>query len=233
VLAGCESSQERSAQLEKVARLRAAHAPRSSAQRLALAVARPSSKIRITSTVLVHSDEGAAAVVSLLNTSSTVLREIPIAITIKSASGATLYTNEAPGLASTLVSLPALGARATGIWIDDQVPASDASGTVSARVGEGDATREAAPPLAVVGARPGESGSGGSEAEGSLVNHSPTNLGEVVVYAVARRAGAIVAAGLAVVPRVPARSSTHFSLTFIGDTAAAQAQYTPLPVRAG
>jgi len=212
-LTACESSQEKSAKLEKVAKreakLRAAQLPL--AQRV-LSITRESKLVKVSATAVLHSSEGAAALVSLRNVSATALRDVPIEITVKDPHGATIYKNDAPGLATALVSVPLLPAHATSTWIDDQVQASGVPASVSARVGEGEQVTAAIPHLVIEGARLGE-----GEAEGSVVNRSTVSQRELVLYALARRAGAIVAAGRAVIPQATAGTSTHFQVFFIGN----------------
>jgi hypothetical protein len=185
--------------------------------RRALSITRPSTLVRVTATAVLHSSEGTAAAVTVRNLSGTALRDVPIEIAVKDAHGATIYTNDTPGLAAALVSVPLLPAHATSTWVDDQVQASGTPASVSAEVGEGERVTEAIPPIAVEGAHLSE-----GEVEGSVVNHSRVSQRELVVYAVARRAGTIVAAGRAVVPQAEAGSTTHFQAFLIGSAHGAQ-----------
>jgi hypothetical protein len=214
-LSACESSQEKSAQLEKVAKREAAK--RGPLARGGLSITRDSTIVRVSATTVLHSSEGAAAVVTLHNLSAATLRNIPIEITVKDAHSATLYSNNTPGLANSLVSVPLLPAHATSTWIDDQVQASGVPASVSARVGEGERVASAIPRLAIEGAHLTE-----GEAEGSVVNSSTVSQRELVLYAIARRGNAIVAAGRAIVPEATAGSSTHFQVFFIGNAQGAQ-----------
>jgi hypothetical protein len=219
-LTACESSQQKSARIEKVAKREARQraASRPLAQR-GLSITRESKLVRVGATAVLHSSEGAAAVVSLRNVSATALRDVPIEITVKDAHGATIYTNDTPGLATTLVSVPLLPAHSTSTWIDDQVQTSGVPASVSARVGEGERVSAGIPHLAIEGAHLAEGG-----AEGSVVNRSSIGQRELVIYAVASRAGTIVAAGRAVIPVAAAGTSTHFQVIFIGDPRGAKLQ---------
>ncbi len=217
-LSACESSQEESAKLEKVAKREAAQSARRPAlANRALSIARPSTVVKVLAARALHDSEGAVAVVTLHNGSASALRDVPIKIIVKDAAGATVYTNATPGLASELVSVPLLRAHTTGTWVDDQVQSSTAPASVTAEVGEGERDDEAIPALAVDGVSLNE-----GQAEGSLVNRSHTSEHEVVLYAIARRAGAIVAAGSALVAQVEAGTSTHFQAPLIGDAGGAQ-----------
>jgi hypothetical protein len=112
------------------------------------------------------------------------------------------------------MSAALLPAHAVMTWIDDQVQASGTPASVSVKVGEGTPATGAIPQLSVEGAHLAE---GGTEAEGNLVNHSPVAQQELVVYALARRAGRIVAAGRAVLAQAPAGTSSPFQIFFVGD----------------
>ncbi|MCW3019482.1 MAG: hypothetical protein JWN10_1790 [Solirubrobacterales bacterium] len=218
VLAACESNQERSAKLEKVAKLHEGDAARrrALAQR-ALTITRPSTKVKVTGAMLVRGPEGAAAVVTLRNVSATPLRDLPVQITVRDARGASVYTNAVAGLSPTLASVALIPAHAQLTWIDDQVQATGAPASVTAKVGEGAPAGGAVPRLRLEGTHLSE-----AQAEGSLVNDSRASQQEVIVDAVARRAGRIVAAGRAVLASAPAGASTPFQIFFVGDPSGAQ-----------
>jgi hypothetical protein len=223
VLSGCESNQEKSAALEKIDRPKEEEAAkrRALAQR-ALTITRQSSKVKVIATAVVHSSEGDAAVVTLRNASSTPLLDLPIQITVRNAQGASIYTNAIPGLSETLRSAALLPAHAVMTWIDDQVQATGTPASVSAKVGEGTPATGAIPRLSVEGAHLAAEQAGGAEAEGNIVNHSTVAQEELVVYALARRAGRIVAAGRAVLAQAPAGASSPFQIFFVGDPSGAR-----------
>ncbi|MGP0101072.1 MAG: hypothetical protein ACLPUT_05545 [Solirubrobacteraceae bacterium] len=228
-LAGCESTQEKSAKLEKVAKREAAEAARhKSPTQRSLSITKPSRIVTVETTAVLHSSEGTAAVVTLHNSSATALRDVPIEITVKNARGTTLYTNTTAGLAAALASVPLLGAHATSTWVDDQVQVSATPASVSAKVGEGERVAGATPRIAIVGARLAE-----GTAEGSVVNHSTVGQRELVVYAIARRAGKIVAAGRAVVPQAEAGATEQFQAFLIGSSQGAQLEVSALPSTLG
>jgi hypothetical protein len=217
-LTACESNQERSAKLEKAAKAHEGEAARrrALAQR-ALTIKRPSTKVKVTGATLVRGSEGAAAVITLRNVSATALREVPVQITVRDARGASVYTNAVPGLSPTLASVALIPAHAQLTWIDDQVQATGTPASVTAKVGEGAPAGGAIPQLRLEGTHLSE-----AQAEGNLVNHSRASQQEVIVDAVARRAGRIVAAGRAVLASAPAGASTPFQIFFVGDPSGAQ-----------
>jgi hypothetical protein len=220
-LTGCESNIERSAALAKVAH----HVTQA---QTGLVVTRENPDVKVLATAVLHDANGTAAVVSLRNDSSAPLRDVPIAITLHSPSGGTLYQNNAPGLSTPLVSAPLLAPGQQFDWVDDQVQASGTLGALSVRVGEsptaGGTRAGGIPSLTVQGVHLSEETAGGSSAEGTVVNHSAVTQQELVIFAVGRRGGKIVAAGRAVVPNLPAHSSAPFQAFFIGDPKGASLQ---------
>ncbi len=233
-LTGCETTQEKAAKLEKIAELHEREAAKHGAPgKRGLAIVHESTKVRILATSVLHSSEGVAAVVTLRNTSATTMRNVPVAITLTSASGTAVYSNNAPGLSPALVSAPLLPAHGELTWIDDQIPVGGAPTRVRAKVGEGEATSVAIPRLSVQGAHVYEDPTNGPGAEGVLVNHSSISQQELVVYAVARRGAAIVAAGRAILPQAPAGASIRFQVFFIGDPRGGKLEVSALPTSLG
>jgi hypothetical protein len=217
-LAGCESSQEKNAQLARIYRREARQAARRKAlTQPSLEIIHPSRALAVRSASVLHSSEGAAAVVVVHNSSSSAIRDAPIRITVADDKGKTLYTNALPGLAGPLVTVPLVPAHGTSTWVNDQVQSARVPARVSAELGEGERTAEPPPRLAVLGAHLGEGG-----VEGSLVNHGSATEHEVVLYALARRGGAIVAAGSAIVPQAEPSVPAHFQAFLVGDARGAR-----------
>jgi hypothetical protein len=228
-LTACESNQERSAKLEKVANRHKGEAARRRAlAEQALTIKQLSIRVKVVATAVVSSHEGAAAIVTLRNVSSTSVRDVPIQITVRDAHGAPVYKNDIAGLSQPLLAIALIPAHKTLTWIDDQVQASGTPASVSVRVGEGTPVTGAVPTLAAVGAHLSE-----GQAEGNLVNHSTVAQPELVVDAVARRAGQIVAAGRAVVEQDAAGSTTPFQIFFVGNPNGAQLEFSAPATTAG
>jgi hypothetical protein len=233
-LTGCQTTAEKSAQLERAAKIHELQARAHGSPAVqGLSIARASSKVKVLASAVLHSAEGIAAVVTLRNLSSTPLREVPIQITVRDARGASLYTNTAPGLDPSLVSAPLLPAHGVVSWVDDQIRASGTPVGVTAKIGEAAPAPGRPPSLGVEGAHLVEDASNGPGVEGSIVNHSRVTQQQLVVYAVARRAGRVVAAGRAVLPQAPAGASTHFQLFLIGEPRGAQLEVSAPPSTVG
>ncbi len=228
-LTACESNQERSAKLEKAADTHKGEAARRrELAQQALRITHTSTKVKVLASAVVSGSEGAAAVLSLRNTSNTTLSDVPIQIDVRDAQGASVYRNDIAGLSATLLSVSLIPAHATLTWIDDQVQASAKPVSVSARVGEGTPVAGTVSAMSVTGAHLSE-----AQAEGNLVNHSSVEQPELVIDAVARRAGRVVAAGRALLAQAPAGASTPFQIFFVGNPHGATLEFSATATKTG
>jgi hypothetical protein len=230
VLGGCETTAQKSAQLERAAK---AHARAAGPGAHGLAITHPSTLVQVRGSAVVHDREGTAAVVTLRNTSAHALRGVPIEIHVLDARGASIYSNTIPGLGAALTSIAVLPAHGEVSWVDDQVQGAAVAASVQAVVGRAPSTGAAIPEVAIAGAHTTEPAAGESGAEGSVVNRSSVTQRELVVYGLARRGAKIVAAGRAVLQQVPARASVRFQLFFIGDARGATLQLSAPPTTLG
>jgi hypothetical protein len=227
VLTGCESSQEKSAKLEREAKRLAPHGALAQA---GLTIARESADVKVLAAAVVRSSEGAAAVVRVRNVSSHTLASVPIAITVKGAGGQVLFRNNASGLEAALTSIALLGAHGEATWVDDQLPKSGQPASVAARIGEAPPARGPTPRIEVAGLHPEEAGAG---AAGTVRNRSQVVQHRLVVFVVASRAGNIVAAGRAVLPELAPGASATFQVYFVGVASGAQLQASAPPTTFG
>lgn len=223
-LSGCETTMEKSARLQRVAKARERTL---AAKAHGLSIGRPSRVVKVLATAVVHSSEGAAVAVTLRNPSARALAGVPIEIHVRDARGTELYANTAPGLGTPLTSLALLPAHGQATWVDDQIQlaGSGAPVRVGAIVGEGQAVSGANPRLEIAGAHPVAEPGGGAGAEGKLVNGSAVSQRELVITGVAVKGGRIVGAGRAVLAQAPAHASTPFQLFFIGQAAGARLRF--------
>ena len=215
VCCGCQSTQEKSAELEKAAK----H------ERLALegvSVSSENPSVWVLASAVLHSSEVTAVVVTMRNTSARALENAPIEITVRDAKGAVLFKNDQPGEAPSLTKVSLLEPGAQTTWIDDQVQVSGAPTSASALVGQATPASGAVPPMSVSHVHAG--GETGSEAgaPGTVTNHSSVTQQSLVVNAVARRGAKIVAAGRAILPEVAPGASLPFQIFFVGDVSGAR-----------
>ena len=212
---GCETTAEKSAKLERAAKRHTL------ATEQGLTIAHASTVVKVLDTAFIHGREGSAAVATLRNSSGHAIRDVPISLSLKDAHGTTVYSNGTPGLAKTLTSIALLPAHANVTWIDDQIQAASAA-RVTARVGEGSPVSGSTPRLTIVETHLASEAPGSSTLEGTVHNPSTMAQPELVIDAVARRGGRVVAAGRAVLASLEAGASTPFQVFFVGSAAGAQ-----------
>jgi hypothetical protein len=218
VFCGCESTQERSAELQRQAK-HDVLASQSSA------VTKQSPSVKVLQSTVIHSSSQSAVVVALRNTSTHTLENAPIEVAVRDAHGNVLYQNNASGLEPSLSTVSLLPAGRETIWVDDQVTASGVPASASALVGEGTQALGRIPQLSISGTHQSAEAEAEATLSGGVTNHSRTAQQNLVVYAVARRGGKIVAAGRAVLPEVPAAgTNVTFQIYFVGNPSDAQIQ---------
>lgn len=222
-LGGCETTAERSAQLEHAAK----HISLGSERELT--IAKPSTYVKVVATQVLHTGEQTAAVVTLRNRSTHTMRDAPIAITVRGANGRVLFQNNAPGLEAALSKVALLPAGAQTTWIDDQVQTTGTPASTAAVIGEGARASASIPQLRVGSVHTIEDPASGPGAAGTVANRSAVTQQNLVLYALARRDGRIVAAGRAVLPEVPAHGSSPFEVFFVGDAKGAQLEVSAPP----
>jgi hypothetical protein len=221
-LGGCETTAEKSAKLQRQAK-------RLTLDEKGLSITRQSVEIKVIDATIVRGSERAAAVVTLRNDSARAQRGVPIAITVTDARGRTLFQNNAAGLEGALVSVPSIGPHATVTWVDDQLPAGGAPTRVSARVGEARSVTGPLPRLTVGATQLGEDPANGLVATGNVSNRSRVEQRGLVLFAVGRRAGRIVAAGRAVVPELAPNAKASFQISLVGDAKGATLSFVVPP----
>ncbi len=210
---GCETTQEKSAALERQAK-------HTTIAQHGVSVSKENPRVRVLGSAVVHSSVGTAVAVTLRNTSGHALAEAPIELTVRDGTGRVLYQNNTPGLQVSLTHVPLLEPGKTVVWVDDQVQVGGTQDSASALVGEAK-TASTEPTIEVTSARPSTTGPETSES-GNVANRSTIAQANLVVYAIARRAGKIVAAGRAVLPEVRAGTSIPFQIYFVGNPQDAQ-----------
>jgi hypothetical protein len=216
---GCETTAEKSAQLEKAAK-------RVALARVGLSIEHASTQAKVIRATVVHGSDGAAAAVTVRNLSPHTLVSVPIAITVEGARGQTLYQNNAPGLESALTHVPSIPAHGNVTWVNDQVSSSEST-SVSAELGEASATSGPEPRIEVHGTHVTEASTG--ETSGTVHNRSSIAQAKLVVYVTARKSGKIVAAGRALLADVPADASAPFDLYLAGSASGARLEASAPP----
>jgi hypothetical protein len=205
-VAGCESSQAKSARLAK--------APRASSHEKGVKVTKQNPDVQVVSTSAISDQYGTAAVVELRSKARAPEADLPISFVVK-GHGKRLFANDSPGLADTLTHVPLLLPREHVWWVHDQVSADGAT-SVEATVGTSAEKLPAKLPRLVPSALELQQDPDGAYTAGKLRNDSAVTQLELVIYGVAERAGKVVAAGRAGIDRLKGHGSKQFKVFWIG-----------------
>jgi hypothetical protein len=215
LVSACESTQDKSAKLAKEAK--------KLVQAKGLTVTRLNPDVTVVSTAVLRDANGAAAVVELRNKTDKTLASLPLAIEVTDSAGKSLFKNNASGLANSLVQAALIPPHGELQWVDDQVQVATTPHAVKARVGIAPRQAPAKPPQIVVGKATLEDDPiSGISAVGRITNKSAIDQQKLVIFAVARKGGRIVAAGRGEIDRLKAGKSKQYSIFFIGNPRGAQ-----------
>lgn len=212
-LAGCESTQAKSARLAKE--------PSRASHETGVKVTTVNPAVRVVRTSVVHDRFGTAAVVELRSTAKRPEAALPLSFVVEGAGGKREFANDSAGLDATLTHVPLLRPGEQAFWVHDQVQAT-APRRVVAKVGTSTVAIPPRLPRLVAGALKLDHDSSGAFTHGTLRNDSAVQQRKVVVYAVAQRGGKVVAAGRAGIERIAAHGTQPFKVFWIGDPAGAQ-----------
>jgi hypothetical protein len=210
LLGACESTQSKSARL-------AAQAGEVKTQR-GLRIVEQSKLVKVGRTAVLTDANGSAAVVTLRNTSERTLARVPLAIDVRGKGARSVFKNDDPGLDPALTGISVLLPGQELIWVNDQVLATAKGRSVRAKVGVARGKAPAKlPQLELSPPRLEADPTSGVLALGKLTNRSAIEQRNLVVYAVARRGGKIVAAGRGAIERLKPRASATYQVFFIGN----------------
>jgi len=209
-LAACESSQDKSARLAKLAK--------AGRKEQGVVVTRRNPDVQVLRTAVVHDANGTAAAVELRLRGARPQAQLPLALEV---AGTRAYRNDVPGLAPSLTHVALLRPGERVWWVNDQVLA-DAPKGAEAQVGPAAATATAAAPRLVARSLKLDHDSSGAFTSGRLRNGSRLEQRNVIVFAIAERAGKVVAAGRAGIERLKAGATGRFKVFWIGDPAGAR-----------
>lgn len=221
--AGCQSSQSKSAELEK-------EGHNVLAKEQGLQIAGVNKQVKVEDTAVLSDKNGSAVVVTLKNESSQALVNAPIAIDVRDAKGKTVFKNNAPGLDPSLVSVPLMMPGQTVDWVNDQVLANGEPKSVKVEVGNTQDTVTSSPPeIDLSQPKLKTDPFSGTEATGTITNKSGVDQTKLTLFAVARKGGQIVAAGRGGFKRLKPDKPSEYHIYFIGDPTGADVTVTAPP----
>ena len=223
LLSGCESTQSRSETLE--------------AQGVDLAQAKTvdlgalNRKIEVVEKVVLSDENGSAVAVVMKNKSDEGLSDAPIGINVKGANGKSVYRNDMAGMETSLIQVPIMRPDSEVYWVNDQVIATAEPKSVEVKVGEAAPLPADLPEIEVSEPELVNDPTSGIEATGTASNKSDIEQVDLVLYAIARKNGKIVAAGRGQIPRLKVGGKTEiFHIFFIGNPTGAEVTVIAPPV---
>jgi hypothetical protein len=227
-LTACESTQSRSAELEKEG---AAELVSDSG----LKIAKESSDVKVTSTAVLSDANGAAVVVGLHNSSERNLTNVPILIEVLDAKGKSVYKNDIPGIEPNLAAIPYIAAGGDTEWVNDQVLATDKPKSVKVKVGASSTSYSGEPPEIEVSSPQLEGDPvSGIEATGTVVNRTGEEQGQLLLYGIGTKGGKVAAAGRGAIEHLKAGTKPlHYDIFFIGDPTGSDLEVTKFPTLSG
>ncbi len=221
--AGCESSQDRSAQLQK-------QGAKLIANQHGLVIRTPNRSVRVLQAGIVTDANGTAAAVVLRNTKPIALGQVPIALDVLGAAHKTVFANSAPGLEASLTSIAAIPGKGDMTWVDDQVIPTGKALSVTVRVGAGgEGAPRTLPRIDVGPPKLHTDATSGLEAIGQVTNRSTVAQIRLFVYISAWRAGRLVSAGRGAVQLLKAHGHATYHVFLIGNPQGAQLTATAPP----
>lgn len=207
---GCQTTQELSAKRAKNAK--------KLANQKGLTITRANPDIKVGATDVVQDANGVAAVIEVRNTGAAAVA-LPVAISVMDKRGKKVYANDAPGLETSLVSLPYLRKGQRAFWVNNQIPAVGGAEKVKATIGAGRGAAPAkVPKFSITRVALGRDSSG-ALLKGYIANRSAVEQKRLVISCVARHGGRVVAAGRAIIDRLGAKGTKPqlFRIFFIGN----------------
>lgn len=220
---GCESSQDRSAQLQQ-------QGAKLIANQHGLVLRGHNAAVRVLQAGVVSDANGTAAAVLLRNVKPLPLGQVPIAIDVLGSGQKTVFANSAPGLESSLTSVAALPGRSDMTWVDDQVIPAGKALSVRARIGSGgEGAPKALPQIEVSQPKLQNDATSGLEAVGSVTNRSAIDQVRLFVYVSAWKGGRLTSAGRGALQQLAAHHHATYHVYLIGNPKGAQLTATAPP----
>jgi hypothetical protein len=221
-LTGCVSTQDKSVRSKVIV-------DRTLAARRGIAVSRPDPRVQVRDVSVLRSRGRIAAVaVRLKNVGSVPVNDLPIAVGVRTAGGRRIPLNAGPSLPYWQTHAPAAGPGAVATWVYVLPRPRRVRGTAFAVVGPSDrppTIARSVPRIDVSAAR----GPANGTLAVSVRSRSVVPQYGLELYAVARRAGRLVAVGRLPVDHIGSDASARASIPLIGDARGAVVRVTTAP----
>lgn len=227
-LAACQSTKDKSAQLEEEGATKLLSEE-------GLKIEKESTDVKVAGTTLLTDRYGSAVVVELHNGSERNLVNVPILIHVLDAKGKSVYENDIPGIEPALASVPYIPAGGDTEWVNDQILATGKPTSVKVKVGASSDSYSGAQPEIEVSAPQLEGDPvSGVEATGTVVNETGKEQERLLLYAIGRKGGKIVAAGRGAIEHMKATTKPlHYDIFFIGNPTGTDLEVSQFPTLPG
>lgn len=226
-LSACESTQDKAAIVRK-------QGEQALAGRHGLEIKQLNPDIKVLGKTILHDANGTAVVVELRNEGKQDEAQVPIGIALADAKGKKVFANDAPGLDPALVSIPLVAGNKDTFWVHNQIITTQVPSKLVVKVGAAKATDiPAAPPHITLSNIKLAKDDSGAYVTGLVHNRSKVTQKRLTIFCVAKNGGKIVAAGRAVVDKLPPSPTPkpiNFSVYFIGNPAGATLDFSVPPV---
>lgn len=222
LLAGCQSTQEKSAVLE------AQGGEIAKVEKISIGAANQS--VKVTGQTLLTDQYGSAIVLGLKNSSPKPQVDVPIGLVVKNAKGKSIYRNNTEGLQDGLIQIPIIEGSSEGWYVNDQVLVTQKPASADVTIGKPEAQSPAKIPEIEVTPPVLASDSSGPNVTGKVTNKSDVEQIDLLLYAVATKGGKVVAAGRGLIPKLKADGKPEFyRIYFIGDPKNADIEVVATP----
>jgi len=219
-LSACQSSQDKSREIRAHAE---ATAPKP------LVISKPSKEVKVVNTTLLHDQNGDAIVAELKNESKQTLVSVPILVDIRDPKGKTVYKNDTAGLDFALNHVAVLQPGETFFWVNDQVTGEGKTARVTVGQPEAKPPAGALPELAVSPPKLQHDFSG-ANVSGTVSDKSKIDQARLILFAVARQGGRIVAAGRGQIKALKVSAKpAPYNIYFIGNPVGAEVEIQAPP----
>jgi hypothetical protein len=219
VLAGCQTSQDKAREIAARAQ---ANAPKP------LVITKENKDLKILDTTLLSDENGDAIVVTVKNEGKETLVNSPILVDLR-AGKKSVYTNGEPGLEAALNHIPLIKPGETVDWVNDQLTPNGKPDSAKVKIGVPEVPAPKQVPEITVSPPRLQNSSLGQKVSGTVTNKSQIDQLKLVLFAVARSGGKVVAAGRGGVKKLKAGDGHAYSLFFIGNPSGGDVTVTAPP----
>lgn len=207
IFSGCQTTQDKARKLAEQAQ---AAAPKP------LVITKPNKDVKVVETTLLTDQNGDAVVVTLKNEGKQTLVNTPILVDLH-AGKKSVYKNGIPGLEPALNHVPLMKPGETVDWVNDQLTPSTKPDSAKVTIGVPVDPPPASIPDVAVSPPQLENSSLGPKVTGSVTNKSQLDQLKLVIFAVARSGGRVVAAGRGGLKKLKVGDSHAYTAFFIGN----------------